>query len=306
MDAAARSPAFRNVGLISRRNSPELLDSVHVVRDVLERHGVTVLVEDATARMLGPANAGVPREELGARCDLVIVVGGDGSLLGTGRDLARWGAPVLGVNRGGLGFLADVAPDRITEQLSAILAGRYLIEDHFLLEARVVRSGVVLARSTALNDVVLRLGAVLRMLEFAVWIDGGFVYEQRSDGLIIASPTGSTAYALSAGGPIMHPSLDAIAIVPMFPHTLTSRPLVVPGNSMIRVVIGEAGPADAIVSCDSQVDLALARGDEVHVSKYEWPLRLVYTEGHSFYESCRSKLDWGSRLGGRRQGGRGS
>jgi len=128
-----------------------------------------------------------------------------------------------------------------------------------------------------------------------LWVNDEFVYDQRSDGLIIASPTGSTAYALSAGGPIMHPSLDAIVIVPMFPHTLTSRPLVVPGHSEIRVVAAE----DAEITCDSQVDFVLKNGDEVRISKYANPLRLVYNLGHCFYESCRSKLDWASRLGER-------
>ncbi len=130
------------------------------------------------------------------------------------------------------------------------------------------------------------------MMEFSLWVGDQFVYDQRSDGLIVASPTGSTAYALSAGGPIMHPSLDAIVVVPMFPHTLTSRPLMVPGDSEIKIVAG----ADAEISCDSQVDFSLKAGDEVRISKYQSPLRLVYTLGHSFYESCRSKLDWASRL----------
>lgn len=292
---------FATVGLICRRNSPELLDSVAAVRDLLERSGVAVLIEDSTARMLeGDRASGSSRDALGEACDLIIVVGGDGSLLGVGRDLARWGTPVLGVNRGGLGFLADVAPDQIEGKLAAVLAGSYLIEDHFLLDARIVRDGAVLEQSTALNDVVVHLGGMSRMMEFSLRVDGEFVYDQRSDGLIIASPTGSTAYSLSAGGPIMHPLLDAIVIVPMFPHTLTSRPLVVPGTSEIVVEIGEAGAADAQVSCDSQVDFILRRGDEVRIRKYGSPLRLVYSRGHSFYESCRSKLDWGSRLGGYR------
>jgi NAD+ kinase len=293
--------SFNKVGLICRRNSPELLDSVIAVRDLLVRRGVEVLVEDATACMLdGASAAGSTREQLGEACDLIIVVGGDGSLLGVGRDLARWGVPVLGVNRGGLGFLADVAPEQIEDKLAAVLSGNYLVEDHFLLEARIVRDGAVIHQSTALNDVVVHLGAMSRMMEFALYVDGEFVYDQRSDGLIVASPTGSTAYSLSAGGPIMHPLLDAIVIVPMFPHTLTSRPLVVPGASEILVVIGEAGPGEALVSCDSQVDLAFRRGDEVLIRKYEAPLRLVYSRGHSFYESCRSKLDWATRLGGHR------
>ena len=297
--------SFSRVGLICRRNSPELLDSVAAVRDLLERSGVVVRLEDATARMLDGAEAsGCSRDELGAACDLIIVVGGDGSLLGVGRDLARWGTPVLGVNRGGLGFLADVAPDQIEQKLADVLGGSYLIEDHFLLDARILRDGVVVRQSTALNDVVVHLGAMSRMMEFSLYVDGEFVYEQRSDGLIVASPTGSTAYSLSAGGPIMHPQLDAIVIVPMFPHTLTSRPLVVPGDSEILVVLGEAGPAEALVSCDSQVDLPLQRGDQVRIRKYATPLRLVYSRGHSFYESCRSKLDWATRLGGYRPHGR--
>jgi NAD+ kinase len=297
--------SFSTVGLICRRNSPELHDTVTAVHDVLARRGVAVVVEDATAGMLNGAGAqGTTREALARNCDLIIVVGGDGSLLGVGRDLAQWGTPVLGVNRGGLGFLADIAPDQLDAKLAAVLDGHYLVEDHFLLDARIERKGEVLEQSTALNDVVVHLGALSRMMEFSLWVNGEFVYDQRSDGLIIASPTGSTAYSLSAGGPIMHPQLDAIVIVPMFPHTLTSRPLVVPGASEIAVVIGDAGPAEARVSCDSQVDFTLRQGDEVRVRKYGAPLKLVYARGHSFYESCRSKLDWASRTGGKRRGGR--
>jgi NAD+ kinase len=292
--------AFSNVGLVSRRDSPEVLDSVLAVRDCLVRHGVAVVFEDATARMLdGARNLAAPRAELGEDCDLIIVVGGDGSLLGVGRDLAHAGVPVLGINRGGLGFLADISPDQIDTRLPEVLAGEFSVEDHFLLHAKVLRDGINVGQSPALNDVVVHLGGMSRMMEFALWVDDKFVYDQRSDGLIISSPTGSTAYSLSAGGPIMHPSLDAIVIVPMFPHTLTSRPLVVRGQSAIKVVIGETGTGDAQVSCDSQVDLDLRTGDEVNISKYGTPLRLIYPLGHSFFESCRSKLDWASRLGGR-------
>jgi NAD+ kinase len=297
--------SFSTVGVISRRDSPEILDSVLAVRDCLIRNGVDVLLEDATARMLDGCSSGVSsRAELGERCDLIVVVGGDGSLLGVGRDLAHAAVPVLGINRGGLGFLADISPDQIDPRLPEVLAGQYSVEDHFLLDARVVRDGTLMGHSPALNDVVVHLGGMSRMMEFSLWVDGQFVYDQRSDGLIIASPTGSTAYSLSAGGPIMHPALDAIVIVPMFPHTLTSRPLVVRGQSAITVVIGETSNADAQVSCDSQVNFELLAGDEVRISKYKTPLRLVYPLGHSFYESCRSKLDWASRLGGRppRQG----
>jgi NAD+ kinase len=293
---------FASVGLISRRDDPDILDSVAAVRDSLVRHGTQVVLESATASMLGDDRSTVTsRDELGRVCDLIVVVGGDGSLLGVARDLAHWGTPVVGVNRGGLGFLADIAPDQLDTKLVNVLRGHYTAEDHFLLDARVYHDGAEGGHSPALNDVVVHLGGVSRMMEFSLWVDGEFVYEQRSDGLIVASPTGSTAYSLSAGGPIMHPSLDAIVIVPMFPHTLTARPIVVPGTSEIAIVVGDTGRAEVRASCDSQVEFDLASGDEIRIRKYHAPLRLLYPQDHSFYESCRSKLDWASRLGGARR-----
>ena len=295
---------FQTVGLIGRQASAGVIDSLGAVIDCLRRHGVRGLVEDRTAQLgafpKGAPEGGLataPRAALGERCDLIVVVGGDGSLLGVARDLAHTRTPVLGINRGGLGFLADIAPKRIPEQLGAVLAGEYRLEDHFLLAASVQRDGSELMHSPALNDVVVHAGGMARMMEFSLAVNGDFVYDQRSDGLIVASPTGSTAYALSAGGPIMHPSLDAIVIVPMYPHTLTSRPLVVRGDSAIEVTLGAVDQAQ--VSCDSQVNFELQSGDRIRIEKYAAPLRLVYTYGHSFYESCRSKLDWATRLSGR-------
>jgi len=286
--------SFSTVGLFGRHGDPQIVDSLLAVLECLEAHGVESLVEEETAAMLASSrHARGSRQELGSHCDLIVVVGGDGSLLGVGRDLAHAGVPVLGVNRGGLALLADISPEQINTKLSDVLGGAYVIENHFLLHAILARGGEDLGQSPALNDVVVHMGGMARMMEFSLWVDGQFVYDQRSDGLIVASPTGSTAYSLSAGGPIMHPSLDAIVVVPMFPHTLTSRPLVVPGASEIRIVAAE----DAVVTCDSQVDFRLKAGDQVRVVKYASPLRLVYNLGHSFYESCRSKLDWASRLG---------
>ena len=212
--------------------------------------------------------------------------------------IAHSQVPVVGVNRGGLGFLADIPPDQIHEQITEVLNGQFSTEDHFLLDVAIVRDGVEVGRSSALNDVVVHLRGLSKMMEFSLYVDDEFVYDQRSDGLIISTPTGSTAYALSAGGPIMHPSLDAIVIVPMFPHTLTSRPLVVPGNSELRVVVS-GSDQQAMLGCDSQVDFDLEPGDEVRLCKLGTPLKLLYPLGHSFYDSCRSKLDWASRLGGR-------
>ena len=204
--------------------------------------------------------------------------------------MAVRGIPVVGVNRGGLGFLAAISPEQIEAKFSEILEGQFTIEEHFLLQASVLREGQVIAQQSALNDVVISPGGVMGMMEFALWLDDEYVYDQRSDGLIVASPTGSTAYALSAGGPIMHPGLDAIVVVPMFPHTLTSRPLVVPGNQVLRLRLLSDLSSAPQISCDSQVQIRFEAGDEIQIQKDSDPLKLLSPSGHSFYEACRSKL----------------
>ncbi|HIC35421.1 MAG TPA: NAD(+) kinase, partial [Gammaproteobacteria bacterium] len=265
---------------------------------LFEEIGVEYVVENDTAQMLGVDNLATEnRADLGRDCDLIVVVGGDGSILGVARDLAHSGVPILGVNRGGLGFLADIAPNQIERQGREVLLGQYRVEKHFLLDMIVRSKGKSGGSSPALNDIVVNAGTMSRMMDFSLFVDNEFVYQQRSDGLIIATPTGSTAYSLSAGGPIMHPGLDAIVVVPMFPHTLTSRPLVVRGDSKIRVELGNAADTP-MVSADSQVDFVLKAGDHVEIEKHPHPLNLAYPIGHSFFDACRSKLDWASRLGG--------
>lgn len=255
-----------------------------------------MLFEEESAALLNVSNlCTVPRMQIES-CDLIVVVGGDGSILGVARDFAASQTPVLGVNRGGLGFLANISPDQITEELNQVLDGSYKQESHFLLQQSVIRDGEVVHLAPALNDIVVSSGSLSRMMDFVLTIDDEFVYEQRSDGLLVSSPTGSTAYSLSAGGPIMHPRLDAIAIIPMYPHTLTSRPIVVPGDFKLSVTIG-ASTQGARTSSDSQVDFKLIPNDVVEISKYEHALQLIYPSNHSFYDACRSKLDWGSRLG---------
>ena len=274
-----------------------MVDSLNVVISAMQAAGAELVFESRTAALLSRPD-GVPRDLIGQGVDLVVVVGGDGSILGVARDVAHTRVPVLGVNRGGLGFLADIAPDQIAEKVEQVMNGAYTVEDRFLLEAAVHRNGSRFDVGIALNDVVVHAGSMSRMMDFRLSVDGEFVYEQRSDGLIVSTPTGSTAYALSAGGPILHPRLDAVEIVPMFPHTLTSRPLVVYGDSIIGVRIGDAA-ATPKVSCDSHLDFDLEPKDEVRIVKHPNSLRLAFPTGHSFYESCRSKLDWATRLRGR-------
>ena len=290
---------FKTVAIVARRQDRTIADTVVAVSQVLSRLGAELVFEDQTAASLrselGDDIRTVPRSELADCSDLVVVVGGDGSLLGVSRDIRPRSVPIVGVNRGGLGFLAAVSPELLEQEFNKIWRGEYSLEDHFFVNADVVRNGEIVSESAALNDVVVQPGDLTRMIEFELWVDDEFVYDQRSDGVIVASPTGSTAYSLSAGGPIMHPNLDAIVIVPMFPHTLTSRPLVVRGDAIIRIEAKQ----NVQVSCDSQVVVPLILGDQLILKKSAQPLKLLYPEGHSFFESCRSKLDWASRLGGR-------
>lgn len=296
--------SFETVAIVVRRHTPAILASVDVVETFLRSKGVAVLFGEETLAALpahssdGGLRQGCRDDEMGANADLVIVVGGDGSLLGFGREMAASGVPVVGINRGGLGFLAAISPEQIEAKFAEILAGQYSVQNHFLLQASVLRNGEVVAQQSALNDVVVSPSGVMGMMEFALWLDDEFVYDQRSDGLIVASPTGSTAYSLSAGGPIMHPALDALVLVPMFPHTLTSRPLVVPGDKVLRLRLLASPGSVPQISCDSQVQIRFEAGDEIRIQKHPDALKLLYPSDHSFYEACRSKLDWASRLGG--------
>lgn len=288
---------FKEVGLVARMGSPLVLESLRQVERFLRSLSVEVILEERAAGMLGETDLKVlSLKEMGTHCDLVIAVGGDGNILGAARALSPFGVPLLGINRGRLGFLADVSPEEIELRVGEVLAGDYSIEEHFLLEGEMTVAGQTVVTS-ALNEIIVHSASMAKMIEFDLYIDGAFVYKQHSDGLIVSSPTGSTAYALSAGGPIMHPSLDAMVLVPMFPHTLTSRPLVVPGDSELKIVIGSTFGTDAKVSFDSQLELTMKPGESVLICKKQEKLKLIHPPGHSFYSVCRSKLDWASRVG---------
>ncbi|MDX1456041.1 MAG: NAD(+) kinase [Marinobacter sp.] len=288
---------FRNIGVIGRMGSVKVVESLRQLKQYLIRENYHVIMEEDTSSMLPGHGLQVASKKLiGEICDLVIVVGGDGSLLGAARELAKSNVPLLGVNRGRLGFLTDISPSDLEERLSQVLAGDYIEEKRFLLDGSVERNGQSLGFGAALNDVVLHPGKSTRMIGFDLFIDGHFVYSQRSDGLIVSTPTGSTAYSLSAGGPIMHPKLDAIVLVPMFPHTLSSRPIVVDGKSEIKLVIGETNEAYPQVSFDGQMNIACAPGDIIRITKKPFKIRLIHPTDHNFYATCRDKLGWASEI----------
>ena len=288
---------FKRIGLVGRPNHSGVVDSLSRLFAFLSEKDVEIVLDDVTAGLI--ENPGVnecTREELSSRCDLVIVVGGDGSMLNVAKFIASDQVPVIGINRGKLGFLTDVLPNEIETNIANVLNGNYSVEKRFLLDVVARRGTTEHNLGAALNDVVLHPGKAAQMIEFELFIDDKFVYSQESDGLIVATPTGSTAYALSAGGPIMHPHLNAVVLVPMYPHALSSRPIVIDGDSEIRLVVAAKESLEPQLSCDGEVKYTAVAGDEFLVTKKSVPLQLIHPPKHSFYQACRSKLGWGSRL----------
>lgn len=286
---------FATVGVIGKRTDPAVKPTLLAVCELLRAQGCEVLVDEAhpdTARKAGvPA---VPRAELAARCQLVVVAGGDGTLLDAGRSLAAAGVPLLGINQGRLGFMVDVNPEELDEALRAVLAGDYLRDDRLLLESRIRRAdGRETAPVLAVNDVVIRNFASIRMLDFETWLGEEFISQHRADGMIVSSPTGSTAYALSGGGPVIHPAVAAVALVPICPHTLSDRPIVVPADQPVKLVLRGPTNGKATATCDGQVSEPLAPGDSVIVSRAPYPLRLLHPRRYHYFDVLRDKLHWG-------------
>jgi len=288
---------FKHVGLLGRREHPGVSQIVADLLDLLDERGIEVTLEDRLATLSHfEKRATKSRDAIGKSVDLAIVIGGDGSLLSAARTLVKHDTPVIGINRGRLGFLTDVSPDELNKQVSAILEGDYSTDSRFLLEVQVKRGDEVVGEAHALNDVVVNSGASAQMVEFELAIDGEFVYRLNADGLILATPTGSTAYSLSAGGPIMYPTLDAVVLVPMFPHALTSRPIVVQGDSEIRIDVVSRNAIHPPVTCDGQVSITALPGDSIFVRKKTGRFKLLHPPGYSFYASCRDKLRWSDAL----------
>lgn len=294
---------FQRIGLIARLTLPQVAESLRHLARFLATRGHTVVVEAETAKLLDGDKINLQicdcqaiADAIADAIDLAIVVGGDGSMLSAARDLVETQVPLLGVNRGRLGFLTDIHPDDIEPRVAKVLAGEYVTSERFLLETNTLRDNTVFGTGCALNDVVLHPGQSVRMMEFELYIDGQFVYSQRSDGLIVSTPTGSTAYALSGGGPILHPHLDAIVLVPMNPHTLSSRPIVVHGDSAIEIRVGRRNEVHPYVTCDGQNHIETEPGDVIRIGKKSQTLRLIHPADHNFYDICRTKLGWSSRL----------
>ncbi|MBI3141141.1 MAG: NAD kinase [Rhodocyclales bacterium] len=285
------SSAFRTIALIGKYKSPEVAESLAALAEFLEGRGVGVLVEEGTAALVGTEAYPVASyRSIGERADLAIVLGGDGSMLTAARQLAEAGVPLVGVNQGRLGFMTDLARDTMLDGVADLLDGKFTSEERFLLDAQVQREGECVFRTLALNDVVVNKGELGRMIEFAVSVDGEFLYNQRSDGMIVATPTGSTAYALSANGPILHPSVPGIALVPLCPHALTNRPITVGDRARIDIVVHP--PHSARVHADGQARFDLNGGDHVCVARSRQAIRFLHPLGYSYFTMLREKLHW--------------
>ena len=284
---------FKRVGVIARLDKPQVLDTVKKLLEYLQHIGKeAVLEEDLSSMLPGIKVDTAPLKQLGNQCDLAMVVGGDGSFLGAARAICNYDIPVLGINRGTLGFLTDISPHALAEELDPIFNGDFFEEKRFMIEAKIKRQNRPSGDGVALNDLVLHPGKSARMIRFDLFIDDQFVMNQKSDGLIVATPTGSTAYALSAGGPIMLPKLDALVLVPMHPHTLSNRPIVIDSNARIRIVVCESNLTYPSVSCDGQLHITAAPGDEIHINRKAGGIRLIHPKSHDFYDVCRNKLGW--------------
>lgn len=289
--------AFRCIGIIGKFGDPGVGPAIHTLSTHLRERGLKVLLDEATAELVpGHGLDTAERSEIGRQCDLAIVIGGDGTLLNAARSLANHEVPLLGVNLGRLGFLADISPDQMVERLDEILAGQYLEEQRLLLHTVIHRGGQPLDGSDAFNDVVLHKWNAARMIEFDTHIDGHFVNTYRSDGLIVATPTGSTAYALSSDGPILYPTLDVIVLVPICPHTMSNRPIVVDGGSQIEIIVRDIAQSGAQLSCDGQINLGIQQGDRIKIYKKHKCARLIHPTNHNYYETLRAKLRWGEKL----------
>lgn len=296
--------SFRHAALIGKHDAAGMRELLQAIAEFVTRRGVYVSFESETARRTGVLGQPVVEpEEIGHRCDLAIVVGGDGTMLRFARLLAPHGTPLLGINRGRLGFITDVAVDVVWDALASIVAGDYVCDRRPLLEGSVWRDGAMRVDQPAVNDVVVSRGATSGMVELALHVGDEFVADFRADGLIVASPTGSTAYALAADGPILHPAMSGWVVAPIAPHDLSNRPIVIPDTHVARVELVAGRQASA--TFDGRSAWPLERGDRVCVRRSVFSALFVHPPGWSYYATLRAKLHWYEGAHGHQDAARG-
>lgn len=282
--------SYRNIALFGKTGSAEVVESLVSLLEHLQGRGLNVLVEEGIAADLGMVAAAADIDSIGSNADVAVVLGGDGTLLNAGRRLAAHDVPLVGINQGRLGFMTDIARADMLPAIDRMLAGEFTADRRMLLDARVLRDGRELFQTLALNDVVVNKGDIGRMIELEVRVDGESLYVLRADGIIVATPTGSTAYALSANGPILQPAVPGIALVPLCPHALTHRPITISDTCAIEIAL--VAPYDARVHCDGQGHFDAQAGDIVRVRRSAHVVTLLHPPGYSYFAMLREKLHW--------------
>ncbi len=281
----------KSVGILTKPKFPEVKTTLQgVVTWLRERH-ITVLLDTTSASLLSE-QGGIQKTQLAGQSDVLLILGGDGTILNAARLAAERSIPILGVNMGGLGFLTEVRLDNLYPSLDRVFANDFVLDERLMLQTHIHRHGETVARGIVLNDVVISKGTLARMIELRIAIQGQFVTNLRADGLIVGTPTGSTAYSMSAGGPIINPAVQSLILTPISPHTLTHRPLIVPGNAEIEVTLTSKDEG-AMATLDGQVGIAMTQGDTAVVQVSEHRTKLIrFPESH-YYEVLREKLKWG-------------
>ena len=285
---------FKRIAITSRSRDKKTRDIALQCCEILSNQGIKILMSkhfeplSPFSKKINFASDNV----ISKSSNLIICIGGDGTMLSSARKFSKSKAPLLGINLGKVGFLTDFQPHKLAKSLNEVLKGMYLKDDRFFIEASINKNK---RKLIALNEIVIHSGAIAKMIEYEVFIDDKFVYSQKSDGLILNSPTGSTAYSLSGGGPIIYPSVDSFTLLPILPQSLSSSPLVIPGNSKIEIIIGD-NPNKAVLSIDSHDKVELKKGDRVLVKKSFESIELIHPKDHDFFSSCRNKLGWSRSL----------
>lgn len=285
---------FQRIGLIAKHADAEVAAAVAAALAVIEARGIDVIIDENCAAVTSTGSVRVVKEtDIAEGRDLIVAIGGDGTLLRAAKLAFPGNVAVMGVNLGRLGFLTDLTPEQVAGGLPAILDGNYTSEERCVLRAEIIRDGDIVGHGDGLNDVVIQKWNTARLIAFDTYVDGRFVLSQRSDGMIVSTPTGSTAYSLSGGGPILHPQLDAIVLVPICPHALTNRPIVLEDTATIEVNIGAEYAADSRVTCDGEPIGEILPGDNIRITRHQFTVHLIHPAGHDHFANLRAKLHWG-------------
>lgn len=286
---------FKTIGIIGKHKDHRIAKTIAFVHNFLRQKEYKVIVDSKSAAVLSQTSVESNEAHLlGKQCDLIIAIGGDGTFLAATRAIVDFNIPLVGINLGRLGFLVDISPNEIQYKLNDILQGKFVEEKRYLLQAKIIRDDKVIHQETAVNEVVVHRWITPSMIEIVTHINGVYLNSQRSDGLIISTPTGSTAYSLSAGGPIIHPSLNALILVPLNPHTLSNRPIVIDDSSEIEISFCQTNQINALVTCDHLEIPKVSINDKILIKKLPSPIRILHPEDHDFFNTLRKKLNWSS------------